>query len=202
MTKKNIRGFSPDVFPRPARHAAAARPKNGGYARLLKVVLLVSLDHLLHHLAADRTSLTGSQIAVVALLQIHANLAGSLHLEAVQPLAGLGNDILVVHCVTPLCHAAVLPPNFFRVCSSSVHAMQQNISDNLRKENSFFPVIRQRPALLSGFFNCIGYFSWPGYPAAGRAGQSGNHGTGNPSYALRHSTSMRSQDADTAAPWG
>lgn len=48
MTKKNIRGFSPDVFPRPARHAAAARPKNGGYARLLKVVLLVSLDHLLH----------------------------------------------------------------------------------------------------------------------------------------------------------
>ena len=37
-------------------------------------VLLVGFDHLLDHLAADRTRLTGSQIAVIALLQVDTNL--------------------------------------------------------------------------------------------------------------------------------
>ena len=36
--------------------------------------LLVGLDHLLDHLAADRTGLAGGQIAVVAFLQVHADL--------------------------------------------------------------------------------------------------------------------------------
>ena len=35
--------------------------------------LLVSLDHLLDHLAADGASLTGGQVAVVAVLQINAH---------------------------------------------------------------------------------------------------------------------------------
>ena len=35
---------------------------------------LVSLDHLLDHLAADAAGLTGGQVAVVALLQVDANL--------------------------------------------------------------------------------------------------------------------------------
>ena len=37
-------------------------------------VLLVGLDHLLDHLAADRAGLAGGQVAVVAVLQIHADL--------------------------------------------------------------------------------------------------------------------------------
>ena len=37
-------------------------------------VLLVGLDHFLDHLAADRAGLTGGQIAVVAFLQIDADL--------------------------------------------------------------------------------------------------------------------------------
>ena len=36
--------------------------------------LLVGLDHLLDHLAADRAGLTGGQVAVVAFLQVDANL--------------------------------------------------------------------------------------------------------------------------------
>ena len=35
---------------------------------------LVSLDHLLDHLAADAAGFTGGQIAVVALLQVDADL--------------------------------------------------------------------------------------------------------------------------------
>ena len=38
-------------------------------------VLLVALDHLLNHLAADRAGLAGGQIAVVALLEVDADLA-------------------------------------------------------------------------------------------------------------------------------
>ena len=37
-------------------------------------VLLVALDHSLDHLAADGAGLAGSEVAVVALLQVDANL--------------------------------------------------------------------------------------------------------------------------------
>ena len=37
-------------------------------------VLLVRLDHLLDHLAADRAGLAGSQVTVIAFLQVDANL--------------------------------------------------------------------------------------------------------------------------------
>ena len=40
---------------------------------LLLHTLLVSLDHLLDHLAADGACLTGGQVAVVAVGQVHAN---------------------------------------------------------------------------------------------------------------------------------
>ena len=36
--------------------------------------LLVGLDHLLDHLAAHGTGLTGGQVAVVAFLQVDTNL--------------------------------------------------------------------------------------------------------------------------------
>ena len=58
-------------------------------------LLLVSFDHLLDHLSADRTGLTGGQIAVVALLEVDADLAGGFHLELVHSGLGLGDVELV-----------------------------------------------------------------------------------------------------------
>lgn len=46
--------------------------------------------YVLDHLAADGTGLAAGQIAVVALLQVDADLRGGLHLEAVHRLAGVG----------------------------------------------------------------------------------------------------------------
>ena len=43
--------------------------------------------HFLNHLAADRAGLAGGQIAVVALLEVDANLAGGFHLELVHKTA-------------------------------------------------------------------------------------------------------------------
>ena len=48
----------------------------GGHPRRhwLLQALLVGLNHLLDHLSADRTGFTAGQVAVVAFLQVHANL--------------------------------------------------------------------------------------------------------------------------------
>ena len=58
--------------------------------------LFVGLDHLLDHLAAHGAGFTGADVTVVALLQVDANLVGSLHLELVHSLAGLGDVDAVV----------------------------------------------------------------------------------------------------------
>ena len=58
------------------------------WGKLLHVVL-VGLDHLFDHLSADAAGLTGSQITVIALLQVHANLAGRFHLKLIHGLASL-----------------------------------------------------------------------------------------------------------------
>ena len=42
--------------------------------RRLFHAVFISLDHLLDHLAADGTGLAAREVAVVALLQIHADL--------------------------------------------------------------------------------------------------------------------------------
>ena len=52
--------------------------------------------NVLDHLAADGASLTGGQVAVVALLQVHTHFLGSLHLETVHSLTSLRNVQLVV----------------------------------------------------------------------------------------------------------
>ena len=52
--------------------------------------------YVLDHLAADGAGLTGGQVTVVAVGQVHAHLAGSLHLELVHCVTGLGNVDLVV----------------------------------------------------------------------------------------------------------
>ena len=48
--------------------------------------------YMFNHLAADRASLAGGQIAVVALLEVDADLAGGFHLELVH--SGLGSGML------------------------------------------------------------------------------------------------------------
>ena len=59
--------------------------------------VLVGLDHLLDHLAADRACLTGGQITVIALVEIYTNFVCSLHLELLKSLLCL----LVCHFVSP-----------------------------------------------------------------------------------------------------
>ena len=61
--------------------------------------------HLLDHLAADGTGLAAREVAVVALLQIHADLTGRLHLEAVHGLAG----VRVYEVVAPGGHRIASP---------------------------------------------------------------------------------------------
>ena len=48
--------------------------EESGYLYFLFHAVFISLDHLLDHLAAHGTGLTGGQVAVVALLQVHAHL--------------------------------------------------------------------------------------------------------------------------------
>ena len=52
--------------------------------------------YMFDHLAANGTGLTAGQVAIVALLQVDANLLGGLHLELVQGLTGLGTLILLL----------------------------------------------------------------------------------------------------------
>ena len=47
--------------------------------------------HLLDHLAADGAGFAGGQVAVVAVLEVDADLIGGLHLELVHGLLGLGD---------------------------------------------------------------------------------------------------------------
>lgn len=55
-------------------HGLLAAPFVCDLRKSLLQVLLVALDHLLDHLAADRAGLAGGQIAVVALLEVDADL--------------------------------------------------------------------------------------------------------------------------------
>ena len=52
--------------------------------------------NVLDHLAADGACLPGSQVTVVAVLQVDADLGSCLHLEAVHSFAGLGDIDLVI----------------------------------------------------------------------------------------------------------
>ena len=55
------------------RGGRPSAPASLGHSGKLQV-LLVGLDHLLDHLAADGAGLAGGQVAVVALLQVDAHL--------------------------------------------------------------------------------------------------------------------------------
>ena len=62
----------------------------------LHVVFGIS-DHALHHFAADGAGLTGSQVSVVALLQVYVQGVRNFHLERVHRLLGLGNENVVLN---------------------------------------------------------------------------------------------------------
>ena len=63
--------------------------------------------YVLDHLAAHGAGLTGGQVTVVAALQVDAHFLGSLHLEAVHGVTGLGDIdpvvIRVAHNHSLLC---------------------------------------------------------------------------------------------------
>ena len=56
---------------------------------LAAALLLVGVDHLLDHLTAYGASLTGGEVAIVALLKVYADLAGCFHFESVEGLSAL-----------------------------------------------------------------------------------------------------------------
>ena len=86
--------------------------------------------HDVDHLAADGTGLLGGQIAVVALLERHAHLVGSFHLEAVEGVLRAGNKRLIArHCVSLL-----FANHVSRVCSSSVRAVKRFMKGILCKK--------------------------------------------------------------------
>ena len=51
---------------------------------------LLFRTHHIDHLTADRACLTGGEVAVVALLEVHAYLVGCLHLESFESLSAFG----------------------------------------------------------------------------------------------------------------
>jgi len=110
-------------------------------------------SHYVDHLAADGTGLLRGQVTVVTLLQVDAHLVGGLHLKAVQTLAGLGNDVLLVHAVhTSLSHTAVLPPqNHFAFANLLCAPRKQIPKTNCDKTAHFWQqktgVCRRRFAL-------------------------------------------------------
>ncbi len=75
----------------------AAEFRGPAFSVLLRLLhaVFVGGDHLFDHLAADAAGLTGRQITVVTLLQVHAHLGRSFHLEAVHRLTRIGVDKVV-----------------------------------------------------------------------------------------------------------
>ena len=68
---------------------------SGSYSRVISglavvwlslsyVAGLVGVDHLLDHLSADGASLTGGEVAVVAVLKINSYFVGSFDLELLE----------------------------------------------------------------------------------------------------------------------
>ena len=64
------------------------------FAYLFNAVL-VSLDHFLNHLTADRTRLTRGNITVIALVQGNAYLVSRFHLKLFHSLLCLGHRYLI-----------------------------------------------------------------------------------------------------------
>lgn len=70
-------------------------------------------QHLFDHLAADRTGFTGGQVAVVALLEVDADFAGSFHLELIEGFTSLRDNRIVGRIVR---HVKIHSLNFSEEC--------------------------------------------------------------------------------------
>ena len=125
-------------------------PHRGGFLWLGEEwlhILLVGLDHLLDHLAADGARLAAGQVTVVAVLQVHADLRGGLHLKLIHSGLRLGDIQLV----------AVLG----RHCCDLLSCCGANALVGYR--NGSFAVLRRdmrkkRREMLGLFVKCAGHF--------------------------------------------
>ena len=55
--------------------------------------------HYVDHLSADRTCLLCSEIAVITLLEVNADIACGFHLKLIESFFCFGNKRLVRHCI-------------------------------------------------------------------------------------------------------
>ena len=55
--------------------------------------------HVFNHLTADRTCLLCSEIAVITLLEVNADIACGFHLKLIESFFCFGNKRLVRHCI-------------------------------------------------------------------------------------------------------
>ena len=96
--------------------------------------------YVLDHLAADAAGLTGGQVAVVALLQVHADFLGSLHFETVHSLTSLGNIdlVIVLHNDTPLSFfgGKFRRNHSFAESAEKTHSFFRKIAQNLENMNA------------------------------------------------------------------
>ena len=70
--------------------------KSAAQIQKLAQALLVSLYHFLNHLAADGACLTGGQVAVVTIGEVHTDFIGCLHLELFHTGLCFGDINLIV----------------------------------------------------------------------------------------------------------
>lgn len=100
-------------------------------------VLLVALDHLLNHLAADRAGLAGGQIAVVALLKVDADLPWCVFTTKTQFYFEVNThqDGLMFFGLLKICYPCYIPYRVF--CDFSNKAV---------KDTNTLPVGSARPS--------------------------------------------------------
>lgn len=100
-------------------------------------VLLVALDHLLDHLAADRAGLAGGQIAVVALLEVDADLPWCVFTTKTQFYFEVNThqDGLMFFDLLKICYPCYIPYRVF--CDFSNKAV---------KDTNTLPVGSARPS--------------------------------------------------------
>ena len=61
--------------------------------------MLGVLDHFLDHLSADGACLLCSEVTVITLLEVNADIACGFHLKLIESFLSFGNKRLVRHCI-------------------------------------------------------------------------------------------------------
>ncbi len=125
-------------------------PHRGGFLWLGEEwlhILLVGLDHLLDHLAADGARLAAGQVTVVAVLQVDADLRGGLHLKLIHSGLRLGDIQLVAVLGRHCC-------DLLSCCGANALVGYRNGSfAALRRD-----MRKKRREMLGLFVKCAGHF--------------------------------------------